>query len=72
MTNFLDYRIEIDVVEAVRDFYPGLSPDEINLLAKKVADNWDYSDLYQTLSDTISAYADFNNIDLEGKEGIIE
>tara|TARA_R100000781_G_scaffold95903_1_gene60004 strand:- start:163 stop:378 length:216 start_codon:yes stop_codon:yes gene_type:complete len=66
-----NYKIEIDVVEAVRDFYPGLSPNEINLLAEKVTDNWDYSDLYQTLSDTISAYADFNHIDLKGKEGVL-
>jgi len=66
MTN----KIEVDVTSAVRDFYPALSNSEIDLLAKKVFENWDYSEIYNTLLEDIYTYATFNNIDLEGKDGV--
>ena len=66
MTN----KIEVDVTSAVRDFYPALSNSEIDLLAKKVFENWDYSDIYNTLLEDIYTYAQFNSIDLEGKDGV--
>ena len=66
MTN----KIEVDVTSAVRDFYPALSNSEIDLLAKKVFENWDYSDIYNTLLEDIYTYATFNNIDLDGKDGV--
>ena len=66
MTN----KIEVDVTSAVRDFYPALSNSEIDLLAKKVFENWDYSEIYNTLLEDIYTYATFNNIDLDGKDGV--
>ena len=66
MTN----KIEVDVTSAVRDFYPALSNSEVDLLAKKVFENWDYSDIYNTLLEDIYTYATFNNIDLDGKDGV--
>ena len=66
MTN----KIEVDVTSAVRDFYPALSNSEIDLLAKKVFENWDYSEIYNTLLEDIYTYAPFNNIDLDGKDGV--
>jgi len=66
MTN----KIEVDVTSAVRDFYPALSNSEIDLLAKKVFENWDYSEIYNTLLEDIYTYAQFNSIDLEGKDGV--
>ena len=66
MTN----KIEVDVTSAVRDFYPALSNSEVDLLAEKVFENWDYSDIYNTLLEDIYTYATFNNIDLDGKYGV--
>ena len=66
----MTYKIEVDVTSAVRDFYPALSNSEIDLLAKKVFENWDYSEIYNTLLEDIYTYATFNNIDLEGKDGV--
>ena len=66
MTN----KIEVDVTSAVRDFYPALSNSEIDLLAKKVFENWDYSEIYNTLLEDTYTYAQFNSIDLEGKDGV--
>ena len=66
MTN----KIEVDVTSAVRDFYPALSNSEIDLLTKKVFENWDYSEIYNTLLEDIYTYAQFNSIDLEGKDGV--
>tara|TARA_B100000427_G_scaffold170760_1_gene141992 strand:+ start:124 stop:333 length:210 start_codon:yes stop_codon:yes gene_type:complete len=66
MTN----KIEVDVTSAVRDFYPALSNSEIDLLAKKVFENWDYSEIYNTLLEDIYTYAQFNSIDLDGKDGV--
>ena len=64
------YKIEIDVTSAVRDFYPALSDSEVDLLAKNVSENWDYSDSYSIILDNIKSYATFNSIDLEGKDGV--
>ena len=46
------------------------SNSEIDLLAKKVFENWDYSEIYNTLLEDIYTYAQFNSIDLEGKDGV--
>ena len=66
----MTYKIEVDVTSAVRDFYPALSNSEIDLLAKKVFENWDYSEIYNTLLEDIYTYAQFNSIDLDGKDGV--
>tara|TARA_B100001996_G_C18307734_1_gene457291 strand:+ start:45 stop:260 length:216 start_codon:yes stop_codon:yes gene_type:complete len=68
----MSYKIEIDVNEAIKDFYPALTDSEVDLLAKKISNNWDYSDIYNTLSETIDSYATFSGIDLEGKDGVYE
>ena len=66
----MTYKIEVDVTSAVKDFYPALTASEVDLLTKKVFENWDYSDIYNTLLEDIYTYAQFNSIDLEGKDGV--
>ena len=51
----MTYKIEIDVTSAVQDFYPGLSNSEVDLLAKNISENWDYSSMFNTLSERIWA-----------------
>ncbi len=66
----MTYKIEVDVTSAVRDFYPALTASEVDLLTKKVFENWDYSDIYNTLLEDIYTYATFNSINLDGKDGV--
>ena len=66
----MTYKIEVDVTSAVKDFYPALTASEVDLLTKKVFENWDYSDIYTTMLEDLQGYATFNNIDLEGKDGV--
>ena len=68
----MTYKIEVDVTSAVQDFYPGLSDSDADLLAKSISENWDYSSMFNTLSDRIEEYAQFNNIDLTQKDGVYE
>ncbi len=68
----MTYKIEVDVTSAVKDFYPALTASEVDLLTKKVFENWDYSDIYNTLLEDIYTYATFNSINLDGKDGVEE
>ena len=68
----MTYKIEVDVTSAVKDFYPALTASEVDLLTKKVFENWDYSDIYNTLLEDIYTYAKFNSINLDGKDGVEE
>ena len=65
-------KIKVDVLSSVQDFYPGLSVDDAELIAQEIVSNWDYSEIYNAISDDISHYADANDIDLEGKDGYVE
>ena len=66
----MTHNLTVDVKHSVESFYPGLSSDEVELLSKNIVDNWDYSDIYNTLLEDIYTYATFNNIDLDGKDGV--
>ena len=66
----MTYNLTVDVKHSVESFYPGLSSDEVELLSKTITDNWDYSDIYNTMLEDIHSYATFNKIDLEGKDGV--
>ena len=66
----MTYNLTVDVKQSVKDFYPGLSSDEVELLSKNIVDNWDYSHIYTTMLEDIQSYATFNKIDLKGKDGV--
>ena len=66
----MTYNLTVDVKASVKDFYPGLSSDEVELLSKNIVDNWDYSHIFTTMLEDLQGYATFNNIDLDGKDGI--
>ena len=65
-----DYTITIDILEAVYDFYPGLSTDEATQIADCIMNKWDYTGEYNKIADDISWYADSLDIELEGKDGV--
>ena len=66
----MSYKIEVDVLEAVNDFYPGLALDDAKQIAERIVYKWDYTQMYNGISDDISWYADSFDIDLDGKDGI--
>ena len=65
-----DYTITIDILEAVYDFYPGLSTEEATQIADCIMNKWDYTGEYNKIADDISWYADSLDIELEGKDGV--
>ena len=42
-------KIEIDVLQAVKDFYPGLSEDNADLIAREIVHDWDYGEQYHMI-----------------------
>ena len=66
----MTYKIEVDVLEAVQDFYPGLSLEDATKIAERIVYKWDYSQMYDGIADDITWYADSFLIDLEGKDGV--
>ena len=68
----MSYTIKIDVLDAVQDFYPGLSDDDATKIAKKIVGQWDYSSIYNDIADQIEHDADELGIELEGKDGVDE
>ena len=68
----MNYKIEVNVLEAVGDFYPGLELDDAKQIAESIVDNWDYSNMFNGIADDISWYADSHDIELEGKDGVSE
>ena len=65
-----DYLIQVDVLEAVQDFYPGLSVEDATKIAERIEYKWDYTQMYNSIADDISWYADGHGIELEGKDGV--
>ena len=65
-----DYLIQVDVLEAVQDFYPGLSIEDATQIADSILDKWDFTQMYNSIADDICWYADAHDIDLEGKDGV--
>ena len=63
------YKIEIDVLEVVHDFYPGLSVEDASKIADSIVDAWDYTHDFDSINDDISWYADAHGIEIEGKDG---
>ena len=68
----MTYKIEVDVLEAVQDFYPGLSIEDAKQIAESIVDNCDYSNMFNCIADDITWYADSHDIELEGKDGVTE
>ena len=66
----MTYKIEVDVLEAVQDFYPGLSLEDATKIADSIVNKWDYTQMYDSIVEDITWYANGHGIDLEGKDGV--
>ena len=66
----MSHTIKIDVFQAVQDFYPGLSIEDVESISTKIVRQWDYSGIYDDIADQIEYDASELGIDLEGKDGV--
>ena len=65
-----NFQLEIDLSQAIRNFYPGLGESEISIIASQIYLNWDYSDIYEKIRTEISIVSDDTGISLANKDGI--
>ena len=60
--------IKLDVLSAVKDFYPALTDSEVDVITEDIVQTWDYSQFYNTIDDLIPTVANKNAIDLTNKD----
>ena len=63
-----DYNLNVDVLSAVEDFYPGLNDNEAQTLAAEIVNNFDYSVVYNQILHDLEWYAQEEGIKLEDKD----
>ena len=68
----MSHKIEVNVLSAVQDFYPGLSIEDATLITQEITSNWDYSEIYNEIQDNIISVVQEHNIDIKGKDGVTE
>ena len=68
----MTHKITVNVTSAVKDFYPGLSTEQVNYMAEIIANRFDYSQIYDNIQEEIEAIASRKGISLEGKDGVNE
>ncbi len=68
----MDNRITVNVTSAVRDFYPGLTTEQTEYIAKSITKGYDYASIYDEIYEQINEIAGYSGIKLEGKDGVTE
>ena len=68
----MSHTIKVNVLDAVQDFYPGLSIKDVESISTKIVRQWDYSNIYNDIADQIEHDANELGIELEGKDGVNE
>lgn len=66
-----DSIITINLNEVVRQFYPGLSEDEVSTIASKMDEYFDYDSMYTNFYEYIPEIARKSFINVNGKEGVL-
>tara|TARA_R100000008_G_scaffold43383_1_gene25135 strand:+ start:190 stop:501 length:312 start_codon:yes stop_codon:yes gene_type:complete len=68
----MSHTIKVNVTEAVRDFYPGLSHEQTQYFSELIHARFDYSQIYDYINDQIGEIAYVEGIELTGKDGVSE
>jgi len=64
----MSFKIKLNVDRTVREFYPGLTPDEVSTISQQIEKHWDYSNLINDVKELTKIFAEADKIDLEGKD----
>lgn len=64
----MSFKIKLNVDRTVREFYPGLTPDEVSTISEQIEKHWDYSNLINDVKELTKIFAEADKIDLEGKD----
>ena len=63
-----DYNLNVDVLSAVEDFYPGLNDNQVQTIASEIVRNFDYSFVYTQIQEEVEWYAQEEGIELIDKD----
>ena len=66
-----DSIITINLNEVVRQFYPGLTEDEVSTIASKMDEYFDYDSMNTNFYEYIPEIARKSFINVDGKEGVL-
>ena len=70
MTINKEHLLSINITETVEQFYPKLTPDEIELIANDIKEKWEYAAMFTEMREHIKEYCCFARIDLTNKDSI--
>ena len=62
------YSLNINLNEAVKDFAPDLTEEEVNSIAESIFNEYDYSKIYDTIESYIVQFAEDNDLTYEVEE----
>ena len=62
------YSLNININEAVKDFAPDLTEEEVNSISESIFKEYDYSKIYDTIDSYIIQFAEDNALTYEVEE----
>ena len=64
----MSYSLNININEAVKDFAPDLTEEEVNSIAESIYKEYDYGKIYDTIEGYIIQFAEDNDLTYEVEE----
>ena len=64
----MTYSLNININEAVKDFAPDLTEEEVNSISESIFKEYDYSKIYDTIEGYIIQFAEDNALTYEVEE----
>ena len=64
----MTYSLNININEAVKDFAPDLTEEEVNSISESIFKEYDYSKIYDTIEGYIIQFAEYNDLTYEVEE----
>ena len=65
---YFPYSLNININEAVKDFAPDLTEEEVNSISESIFKEYDYSKIYDTIESYIIQFAEDNDLTYEVEE----
>ena len=64
----MSYSLNININEAVKDFAPDLTEEEVNSISESIFKEYDYSKIYDTIESYVIQFAEDNDLTYEVEE----